>query len=47
MRIRINWKSFFYGSLALIVAMVLPYISDMLINLVTGIRDKMPWSKKK
>lgn len=47
MRLRIDWKSFAMGAGALFVGLVLPVVSDTLINLVTSVRDVLPFSKKK
>jgi len=44
---RIDWKSFFIGFGAMFIALVLPYVGDMFINVVTKVRDSLPFSKKK
>ena len=46
-RFRFDAKNFFMGFGALLVGMVLPVIGNALINVVSKIRDSLPWSKKK
>ena len=47
MRLRIDWKSFFWGFGGMFVALIAPYIGNVFIDLVTKVRDMLPWSKKK
>ena len=44
---RMDWKSFFIGFGSMFVALVLPYIGDFFIEIVTKVRDALPFSKKK
>ena len=45
-KFRFEPKNFLLGIGAIVLAMLLPIISEPLINLITGIRSKLPWSKK-
>ncbi len=47
MRLRINWQSFFIGFVGMFVALIAPAIGNVFIDLVTKVRDALPWSKKK
>ena len=46
-RTRVDWKSFIIGFFSMFVCLVLPYVGDMFISLVTKVRDALPFSKKK
>lgn len=45
-RFKFDSKNFFLGLGTMFIALLLPIISEPLINLITGIRDVLPWSKK-
>lgn len=47
MRFRFEAKNFFLGFGVMAVCLLLPVIGDFFIDLITGIRDSLPWSKKK
>ena len=47
MRFKFDAKNFFLGFGAMFVGLVLPMIGDTLIDIVTKVRDSLPWSKKK
>ena len=47
MKFRFEPKNFFLGLGAMFVGLLLPGISNIFIDLVTKVRDMLPWSKKK
>lgn len=47
MRFRFDSKNFFLGFGVMAICLLLPVVGNLFIDLITNIRDSLPWSKKK